>query len=149
VELVDDFVREPGFPRSELADLYLSLFRLWGSLKSGTAFPPDLQILLELGEASLQFGKCEEAEVMTLLRAWWNARPVKALLPFLLGAVDLLDRLVSDGQSENLWILAGEFVRGDPEVLSPGERVLWRQVGARIGYDLATLDEYVPLPADV
>jgi hypothetical protein len=103
-------------------------------------------VLLELGEASLQFGRSNETEVIGPLRAWWEARPVKALLPFLLGAVELLDRLGSDGQCENFCILAGDFVRGDPEVLAPGERLLWRQVGARIGYDAATLDEYIPLP---
>lgn len=146
VELVDDFVKEPGFPRADLADVYLGLFRLWGSLKRGSVFPPDSQVLLELGDAALQFGRCDEPEVTGLLRAWWEARPVKALLPFLLGTVELLDRLGSEGQCENVWVLAGDFIRGDPDVLSPGERLLWRQVGARIGYDAATLDEYVPLP---
>jgi hypothetical protein len=146
VELVDDFVKEPGFPRADLADFYLGLFRLWGSLKRGSVYPPDSQVLLELGEAALQFGRCDEAEVVSLLRAWWDARPVKALLPFLLGTVELLDQLGSEGQCENFWILAGDFVRGDLDVLSPGERLLWRQVGARIGYDTGTLDEYVPLP---
>ena len=41
VELVDDFVKEPGFPRADLADVYLGLFRLWGSLKRGSVYPPD------------------------------------------------------------------------------------------------------------
>ncbi len=148
VELVDDFVKEPGFPRADLADVYLGLFRLWGSLKRGSVYPPDCQVLLELGEAGLQFGRSDETEVIGLLRAWWEARPVKALLPFLLGTVEMLDRLGSKGQCENFWILAGDFVRGDPDVLSPGERLLWRQVGARIGYDAGTLDEYVPLPEE-
>jgi len=134
VELVDDFVKEPGFPRADLADVYLGLFRLWGSLKRGSVYPPDCQVLLELGEAGLQFGRSDETEVIGLLRAWWEARPVKALLPFLLGTVEMLDRLGSKGQCENFWILAGDFVRGDPDVLSPGERLLWRQVGARIGW---------------
>lgn len=73
---------------------------------------------------------------------------MKSLLPFLLGTVEMLDRLGSDGQCENFWILAGDFVRGDPHVLSAGERLLWRQVGARIGYDAGTLDGYVPLPQE-
>lgn len=149
VEMVDDFVKEPGFPRSDLADVYLGLFRLWGSLKRGSVYPPDSQVLLELAEARMQFGRCDEAEVIGLLRAWWEARPIKALLPFLLGAVEMLDRVGSEGQCENFWVLAGNFVRGEPDVLSPGERYLWRQVGARIGYDQATLDEYVPLPQAV
>src|SRR5262249_3173758 len=55
----------------------------------------------------------------------------------------------SGGQCENFWILAGDFVRSDPDVLSPGERLLWRQVGARIGYDAGTLDEYVPIHQEV
>jgi hypothetical protein len=146
VEMVDDFVKEPGFPRDHLAEVYVGLFRLWGGLKVGSVYPPDSQVLLELADAALQFGRCDELEVIGLLRGWWEARPVKALLPFLLGTVELLDRLGSEGQCENFWILAGDFVRSDPEVLSLGERLLWRQVGARIGYDDGTLDEYVPIP---
>jgi hypothetical protein len=73
------------------------LFRLWGSLKRGSVYPPDSQVLLELCQAALQFGRCDEAEVIGLLRTCWDARPVKALLPFLLGAVEMLDRLGSDG----------------------------------------------------
>ena len=110
-----------------------------------SVYPPDSQILLELAEAALQFGRCNEAEAIDLLRSWWDSRPVKALLPFLLGTVEMLDRLGSEGQCENFWILAGDFVRSDPEILSPGERLLWRQIGARIGYDAGTLDEYVPI----
>ena len=148
VELVDDFVQEPGFPRADLADVYVGLFLLWGSLKRGSVYPPDSQVLLELAEAALQFGRCNEPEVIALLRGWWESRQVKALLPFLLGTVELLDRLGSEGQCENFWILAGDFVRSDPDILSPGERLLWRQIGARIGYDAGTLDEYVPLPQE-
>jgi hypothetical protein len=105
-------------------------------------------VLLELAAAALQFGRCDEAEVIALLRGRWEARPVKALLPFLLGAVELLDRMGSEGQCENFWILAGDLVRSDPDFFSPGERLLWRQVGARIGYDAGTLDEYVPIPEE-
>ncbi|HVJ67387.1 MAG TPA: hypothetical protein VM510_05350, partial [Caulifigura sp.] len=146
VELADQCIKDPRFPRPGLADVYLGLFRLWGSLNRGSIYGPDSQVLLELGEAVLQFGREAESEVVDFLRAWWEARRVKALLPFLLGAVEMLDRIGSDGQCENLWVVAGQFVRSDPDVLSPGERLLWRRTGARIGYDDATLDEYVPLP---
>jgi len=62
--------------------------------------------------------------------------------------VELFDRLGSQGQAEVFWVLAGEFVRGRLGVLTPGERLLWRQVGRRIGYGDDLLDEYVPLPPD-
>jgi hypothetical protein len=145
-ELMVDYVSEPEFPRPQLRDVYLGLFRLWTALKQGSAFLPDAHVLLELSQGVLQNDRAAEAEIGEHLQAWWVARPVKALLPFVLGAVELLDQFGSDRRCENLWICAADFVHRNLASLTVGERSLWRAMGARIGLDGATLDEYVPLP---
>jgi hypothetical protein len=63
----------------------------------------------------------------------------------MLAAVELFHRLGTQGHAERLWIFAGEFVRLRPQFLTPGERLLWRSIGRDIGYDDATLSEYMPL----
>lgn len=146
-EFIEDFVVEPDFPRDSLADIYLDLFRLWSAIKRGSAYPPDGQVLLNLAEGVLQFRQAAESEVVDELRRWWENRPVKALLPFLLGIVDLLDHVGSEGQCESFWVVGAEFLRHNQQYPTPGERALWRQIGSRIGYDESILDEYVPIPA--
>jgi hypothetical protein len=103
-------------------------------------------VLLELSDAVLQLDPAKEGTLTGLIEAWWKARPARALLPFMLAAVELLHRLGSAGNAERLWVLAGEFVRLRPHLLTPAERHLWRRVGGDIGYDAAVLDEYVPGP---
>lgn len=144
-EFMEDFVVEPDFPRDSLAEIYLDLFRLWSTIKRGSAYPPDGQILLNLAEGILQFRPGAESEVVDELRGWWDNRPVRALLPFLLGIVDLLDSIGPEGQCENFWIVGAEFLRHNHQTLTPGERALWRQIGSRIGYDESILNEYLPI----
>lgn len=146
-EFMEDFVVEPDFPRDNLADIYLDLFRLWSAIKRGSAYPPDGQVLLNLAEGILQFRPAAESEVVHDLRGWWENRPVRALLPFLLGIVDLLDHIGSEGLCESFWVVGAEFLRHNQQTLTPGERALWRQIGSRIGYDESILDEYLPIPA--
>lgn len=147
-EFMEDFIVEPNFPRDSLADIYLDLFRLWSATKRGSAYPPDAQVLLNLAEGVLQFRPGAESEVVDQLRTWWENRPIKALLPFLLGIVDLLDHIGSEGQCESFWVVGAEFLlRHNQPSLTPGERALWRQIGSRIGYDEGILDEYLPIPA--
>jgi hypothetical protein len=144
-EFISDLVATPDFPRSSLGQLYLSLLRLWSILKRGSASVTDGGILLELAEAVLQLEASAEKEVGDAIVEWWRAHPAKVLLPFLLDAVELLDRFAVERQCENLWIEGAVFVRSNFDFLSEGERHLWRHVGQRIKLDAATLDEYCPV----
>jgi hypothetical protein len=147
-EFLQEFVREPEFPRPALGGLYLALLRLWSVLHAGTSVGREEgHVLLELSSAVLQLNR-EPAEVLEAIRHWWSARRVPAQLPFLLDAIELLEREHPDRQaSENLWVEAAEQLRREPERLAPSEKTLWRRVGVRLGFDTATIAEY--LPADL
>ncbi len=143
-EFMEDFVVEPAFPRDSLAEIYLDLFRLWSAIKRGSSYPPDGQVFLNLAEGVLQFRPGTEPEVVAEFRGWWETRPVRALLPFLLGIVDLLAHIGSEGQCDNFWVVGAEFLRHNQKNLTPGERALWRQIGSHIGYDESIVNEYLP-----
>ncbi len=145
-EFISDLVASITFPRSNFGQLYLSLLRLWVMLKRGSASGTDGGILLELGEAVLQLEASAEKEIGDAIVEWWRAHPSKALLPFLLEAVELLDRFAVERHCENLWIEGAVFVRSNLDLLSIGEQKLWRHVGERIKMDTETLDEYCPDP---
>jgi hypothetical protein len=146
-QLIGECVSERTFPASSHLELYMVLSQCWGEWKGGSAYPPDGQILLTLADAALQLDPRKEGELAGLVERWWKARPAQALLPFMLAGVELFHRLGTSGHAEQFWVLAGEFVRRRVQLLTPGERLLWRQVGRDIGYDDSTLDEYVPQPA--
>jgi hypothetical protein len=148
-ELVTECLNDPGFPRPALLELYRLLTRAWDQWRRGSVFAPDGQVLLQLAEALLQLGQDRDQLGAEVLLAWWKARPVKALLPFLLGGVELFDRLSSEEETERLWVAAAAFLQKHRAQLTAGERRLWRQVGRRIGYPDDLLDEYVPVPTGV
>src|SRR6266540_5610239 len=147
--IIKDFLNDPEFPRSSFTGIYRQLFQLWAQHRRGGASQQDANLLLALGEAVLQLDSSSEKDVAESIRGWWEARKVRAMLPFLLSGLDLLSELTSDrGVCETLWIDGAEFIRIDPQALSPGERMLWRNVGNRIGLDMATIEEFLGLPAE-
>ena len=147
--IIKDFLNDRGFPRSSLTGVYRQLFQLWAQHKRGGASQQDANLLLALAEAVLQLDSSSQKEVTESIQEWWEARRVRAMLPFLLSALDLLSELTSDrGVSESLWVDGAEFIRIDPQSLSPGERMLWRNVGTRIGLDSATIEEFLGIPAE-
>jgi hypothetical protein len=144
--LIKDFLTDPEFPRPEIVGVYRQLLQLWAGHRLGSASQPDANLLLTLADAVLQHDSSAELEVSEAVRGWWSARKVRAMLPFLLSAVDLLSEFVTErGICESLWIDGAEFVRLDPQALSPGERMLWRVVGGRIGLDEETIDDFLGL----
>jgi hypothetical protein len=146
---IDDFVGDGQFPRSDRVPLYLQLLRLWAEHKQGSAYAPDAQLTLLLTAAVLQHSAGHEAEVSGLLVAWWGARPHRAALPFLLGALELvLEYTGEDGAAQQLWIEGASLAARDPARLSGTELYLWRRLGKQAGFDSAAVDEVLPRPEE-
>jgi hypothetical protein len=147
--IIKDFLNDPEFPRASFAGIYRQLFQLWAQQRRGGASQQDANLLLALAEVVLQLDNSSEKEVTERIRGWWEARRVRAMLPFLLSALDLLSELTSErGVCESLWIDGAELIRIDPQALTPGERMLWRNVGSRIGLDTATIEEFLGLQVE-
>ena len=144
-ELLDQYVRESEFPRDVLSKLYLALFQLWGALHSGnTAGKEHGHVLLELASALLQLNESAE-EVCIVIENWWKVKPSASQLFFVLDAIELMDRELSDKKhAENLWVSSADVIKRSPDSLLPSDRDLWRRVGFRIGFDANTVAEYLP-----
>lgn len=146
-ELMQDFVNESSFPRDTLVPIYSNIFRLWSELKTGSTHPPDSQVLLNLADGILTFQRDLETEVVAQFDSWWKTSPVRALLPFLLGVVDLLNSVGTEDQCSNFWIAGASYLQNNPKYLTVGERSLWRKIGIQF-FDEATIDEYLPIPEE-
>ncbi|VTS08016.1 hypothetical protein [Tuwongella immobilis] len=146
-ELAGLCVGVKDFPAAGLIDLYRVIANCWSVWKRGSAFPPDGQILLELADGLLQLSVEEEKWLSDEISRWWETRPTRALLPFMISAVEIFHRLAGTGTAERFWIDVGTFAKSKEAKLTQGERLLWRKVGADIGWDEGTLDEYMPLPS--
>lgn len=145
--LMNDLLTDVAFPRPELVSVYRELFEIWSEKKRGSASIPDANLLTTLAEVILELDSTAEATVVEALREWWLARRIKALLPFLLGAADLISAYTGDRTSaESLWIDGASFIRNDPLSLTKTERSIWRVIGKRIGLDDVTIDDLLSLP---
>lgn len=144
--LVEDLVGDRSYPRCELAGAYLALLQAWVATRCGSTMPADSNVALSLAAGVLQCSGSEETEVAALLRTWWDARPVKAKLPFLLNALEVLGDCVSQSATaQGLWVDGVTFIRSHAVALSPAEIRLWRAVGRGLGFDQTTIDEYITL----
>ena len=149
-KFLGDYVRESEFPRISFSKLYLSLLHLWGKMNAGTGIGQEGgHVLLELAKALFELNyKIDEAK--SIIEEWWDARSVPSQLPFALDAIELLvDQHPERQASENLWINAIDLVKRNPQQLLESEKVLWRNVGLRIGLEEADILQYLPEEQDV
>lgn len=149
-EFLEEFVREPEFPRATFGDLYLALLRLWTALHAGTTSGQEHgHVLLELAGAALQLNRSTE-EVLNLIEQWWEARPARSQLPFVLDAIELLEREFPLPEAPaNLWVAAADLVLRSADALAPSEKELWRRVGKRLGFDDKTISDYLPVATEL
>jgi hypothetical protein len=144
-EISERYVREPGFPRSGLAKLYLSLSALWCLLHKGNSAGQEHgHVLLELASALLQLNE-NPREICQYLVLWWEAKPAPSQLYFALDAIELIERELPDLKpAEELWFGAANVIRRGADSLPPADREIWRRVGLRLGFDAATIAQYLP-----
>jgi hypothetical protein len=143
-ELLDEFVREPGFPRATLGDFYLATLHLWCAIYRGSSAQAHGHVLLELASAALQLNRQPDT-VRTLLEDWWRARPAPQQLPYALDAIELLEReLPGSDATANLWLNAADTIKRYPNSLTPTDRALWHRAGLRLGLDERSISEYLP-----
>jgi len=148
--LIEDIVGESAFPRCPLGTAYLSLLQLWTQERATHVQPADSSVALCLAGGALQCVPDVDTQVANVLRQWWESRQVRARLPFLLEALDLLAQYAREfGIAQGLWIEGVAFVRAQAVELTRAERQLWRSLGRRLGFDSETLAEYLPEPAVV
>jgi len=146
--LIEDIVGETDFPRYPLGAAYLSLLQLWTQERATHLQPADTSVAVYLAGGTLQCVPDADTQVANILRQWWESRQVRARLPFLLEALDLLAQYARQfGIAQGLWIEGVSFVRAQAVELTRAERQLWRSLGRRLGFDNDTLAEYLPEPA--
>jgi hypothetical protein len=143
-EFLEEFVREPEFPRSTFGDLYLALLRLWSALHAGTSSGQQHgHVLLELAHAALRLNRAP-GDVLQTVEHWWHARPSRGQLPFALDAIELLEREYPEPAAPmNLWFAAADLVQRNPDTLVPSEKALWRRVGQRLGIEDRDIEVYL------
>jgi hypothetical protein len=149
-EFLEEFIRESEFPRAAFGDLYLALLRVWSALYAGTSSGQEHgHVLLELASAALQLNRAPE-EVLKIIEQWWEARPARSQLPFVLDAIELLEREFPNPEaSANLWLAAADLILRAPDALAPSEKALWRRVGKQLAFDDITISRYVPPDAEL
>jgi hypothetical protein len=144
-EILERYVREANFPRPNLASFYLSLLRTWSLLHRGNSAGQEHgHVLLELASALLQLN-ANTAETCQALEEWWKAKPTPSQLYFALDAIELMERELPDPKpAVNLWIEAAAVTKRAADALPVADKELWRRVGLRMGFDQATIYEYLP-----
>jgi hypothetical protein len=143
--LVEELIGDPSYPQCGIARAYLVLLCVWVGNRSGRALPGESNVVLSLAAGILQCRGDAEADVTAQLRIWWERRPVKATLPYLLAALELLADFSTDhAAAQGLWIEGAAFIKEKAVELSSMERSLWQRLGSHLGFDHLTVEEYVP-----
>jgi hypothetical protein len=144
--VIDDRVCNPNFPERIFLPLYISLLDCWSLARGKSAHGADGQFLLAIAEAVLVLDSGREQLVAEMVRAWWRARPIRARLPWLLEALDMLTEFSAPPDMIDLWYAGAELASAEGQAVSPGERRLWSRLGARFGVAAEAIDAMLGAP---
>jgi hypothetical protein len=144
--VIDDRICNPNFPQRTFLPLYTSLLDCWSLVRGRSARGADGQFLLAIAEAVLTLDSGTEQIVAKLVRAWWQARPIRARLPWLLEALDMLTEFSAPPDMMDLWYAGAKLASSEGEAVSPGERRLWSRLGARFGVAAEAIDAVLGAP---
>jgi hypothetical protein len=129
-------VKDARFPEEDRAEIYWKLFQIWSEHKTGSANESGWNVLLALAQENLSHSGKNQERIAEAIQNWWHARRASALVSFVIEALDLLCRYVSDNTVLGaLWKEIAPFIREDPAGYSPGEKSIMRRIGKRIGFD--------------
>lgn len=143
--LIEDLVGDRWFPRCELAESYFLLLQTWVASRASSALSADSNVTVSLARGVFECPLHRELETAELLRHWWEGRPVKANLPFLLSALELMCEFLSEASiGQGMWIDGITSISSRAVQLTSTERALWQSIGRSLGFDRATIDEYLP-----
>ena len=138
--VIDDQVCNAGFPAREFLPLYAGLLDCWSLARGKSAHAADGQFLLSIAHAVLVLDSGRERLVAGMVRAWWRARPIRARLPWLLEALDMLTEFGGPPDMVDLWYAGAELAAAEGDAVSRGERRLWSRLGARFGLTADAID---------
>jgi hypothetical protein len=142
--LIEDTIGDLEYPRCEIVEGYLTLLDLWVTSRAGRSIAGESNVVLSLAASVLQCSATSELVVIEHLRMWWTCKPVKATLPYLLAALELLaDFSSAHGTAQGLWIDGASFIKDHNILLTSTERALWKSIGLNLGFDQGTVAEYL------
>jgi hypothetical protein len=131
--VIDDRVCNADFPAREFSQLYAGLLDCWSLARGKSAHAADGQFLLSIAQAVLVMDGGREQLVAEMVRAWWQARPIRARLPWLLEALDMLTELGGALDLVDLWYSGARLAAAEGDAMPRGERRLWSLLGNRFG----------------
>jgi hypothetical protein len=134
---------ENGDASERDSPLLAALASAWLANKKGASYPPDGQLFLGLLEGYLSLRPLAE-EPLGLVRSWWQARPGRPLLAFMLVALELFAELGTRHDVEQIWALAFPTLLANWDTLTRGEREAWRRLGEQV--QLESIDLPAPQP---
>jgi len=138
--VIDDRVCNAAFPSREFLRLYAGLLDCWSLARGQSAHAADGQFLLSIAQAVLMLDSGRERLVSEMVRNWWQARPIRARLPWLLEALDMLTEFGAPPDTVDLWYAGAELSCAEGNSIARGERSLWSRVGARFGLTAEAID---------
>jgi hypothetical protein len=134
--LVDVSFSVPGFPSPKHLNLYLSLAEALVYVRGASASHEDAHLLHGLLAAIANLSPKAAHGCASLLRSWWQLRPILPRLDWLLAVLESIAPLLPDPSLlVDLWVQAIALATRKKSVLSPSQFRTWQRVAEMLELD--------------
>ena len=139
--LIDAFVSATDFPRLDHLECYLSLLEGMVILNSESMNSNESQLLLGLVGASVHLSSNSVSRCESIVRQWWNNRPVTQRLDWLSAALDTLASVHSRPNSlVDLFIDGLSLAARRGQKFTPAQLRSWATIGLALELSMEDVD---------
>ena len=117
------------------ADLFTCLLEIWANKKAHLNDDRSCNFLMYLANGALEIDPMKSDLVHFILLSWWEKKPIRARLPWLIEAIEILSNQTSDLKVLDLWYKGTNLIHSDPSILTRTDKEMMINLGGRFGIE--------------
>lgn len=116
-------------------NLFVCLLDIWANKKSHLNDDRSCNFLMYLANGALEIDPTQLNLVHSILAMWWEKMPIRARLPWLIEAIEILSNQTSEQKVLDLWYKGATLIHSDPTILTRTDKEMMINLGGRFGVE--------------
>jgi hypothetical protein len=133
--IVETLILFPDQLHQDTSPLFANLLDIWANKKSHLNDSQYCNFLMYLANGALEIDPSQVNLVHSILVNWWDKMPIRARLPWLIEAIEILSNQTSNQSVLELWYKGADLIQSDPTVLTRTDKEMMINLASRLGIE--------------
>ena len=133
--IIEALILFPAELDNRFSGLFISLLDIWANQKSLLNDDKSCNFLMYLANGTLEIDPTQLNLVHSILVKWWEKMPIRARIPWLIEAIEILSNQTSDQRVIDLWYKGAALIQTDPTILTRTDKEMMINLSGRFGIE--------------